>query len=84
MVQRKLDGRTSLGGRTGRAGRIAIVLCQHVLLWTALYIAASTMYTLIIGAITVKDIPSVVLLLVSVSACDSSLVDWGLTDHIRA
>jgi hypothetical protein len=48
-------------------GRTAIVLCQHVLLWSTLYIAASAIYTLAVGAVSAVDVPSTVLLLVAVS-----------------
>lgn len=47
-------------------GCVAIVLCQHLLLWSALYVIGSTLYILAIGAVGTSDIPSAALLLVSV------------------
>ncbi|SMR57174.1 unnamed protein product [Zymoseptoria tritici ST99CH_1E4] len=48
-----------------RIGRVGIVLCQQILVWSALYIAASAIYTLAVGAVTTMEIPSTVMLLVA-------------------
>lgn len=56
--------------RMPKIGQAAIVVCQNVLLWVALYVAASTIYILVVGAVKFQDIPSRVMYLVAVrSVC---------------
>lgn len=52
---------------TGKTGYITIVVCQHILLWCSLYVTASAIYALAVGAVFTNDIPSIVLFMVAVS-----------------
>lgn len=52
--------------RTSTIGRISIVVCQNVLLWMSLYVAASTAHILILGIVNANYIPSVALYLLAV------------------
>ncbi|KAF7191791.1 hypothetical protein HII31_06836 [Pseudocercospora fuligena] len=69
--------------RTSRLGRASIVVCQNVLLWMSLYVAASTAYILILEAVSVNDIPSVVLYLVASTLSLSYLLLQNTTTHLR-
>ena len=60
-VKFKTNRKTSLG---------AIAAFQHILLWSALYVTASTAYMIVSGVITTDVMPAAILLLVSVSAVD--------------
>ncbi|KXS99337.1 hypothetical protein AC578_6746 [Pseudocercospora eumusae] len=81
---------TSKKGRVGRmrsrtstVGRRSIVVCQNVLLWMSLYVAASTAYILILRAVNVNDIPSVVLCLLASTLSLSYLLLQNTTTHLR-
>ena len=52
--------------RKHELGRAIIVVCQNVLLWVAFYVAASTIYILVVGAVNLQNIPSAVMYLVAV------------------
>lgn len=52
--------------RKHELGRAVIVVCQNVLLWAAFYVAASTIYILVVGAVNFQNIPSAVMYLVAV------------------
>lgn len=47
-------------------GCVIIILCQHVLLWSALHVAASAIYALAVDAVMTNNIPSIVMFLVAV------------------
>lgn len=47
-------------------GCVIIIICQHILLWTALYVAASAIYSLAVDAVVTNNIPSIVMFLVGV------------------
>ena len=52
--------------RKHELGRAIIVVCQNVLLWVAFYVAASTIYILVVGAVNLQNIPSAVMYMVAV------------------
>lgn len=50
-----------------RSAFVAIVCCQQLLLWSSLYVVASTSYLFALKAISADILPSAILLLVAVS-----------------
>lgn len=58
---------TRTKSRGSAMGRGMIVVLQHALLWILLYVMASTIYIMIIGAVSMKDLASAVLYIVAVS-----------------
>jgi len=57
--------------KKSRKGHVAIVVAQHLLLWSSGYVVASTAYLIHIGAITKGLIPAAVVLIFTVSLAET-------------
>ncbi|KAM3417273.1 hypothetical protein BST61_g5529 [Cercospora zeina] len=69
--------------KRNRLGRLTIVVCQNALLWTALYVIASTIFILVIGAVDAQAIPSAVMYLVAGILSLSYLLLQTIATHLR-
>lgn len=58
--------------KDSRKEHVAIVIAQHLLLWSSGYIVASTAYLVHTGAITKDLIPTAVILIFTVSVDDET------------
>lgn len=70
--------------RRNQLGRITIVVSQNALLWAALYVVASTIFLLVIGAIDTQAIPSAVMYLVAVRDTSPGLLNNKSDTSCRA
>lgn len=75
-----LKQRRPARAKRNRLGRVTIVICQNALLWSALYVIASTIFLLVAGAVDAQAIPSAVMYLVAVRA--PSLVPESSSDMV--
>ncbi|KAF2171149.1 hypothetical protein M409DRAFT_19120 [Zasmidium cellare ATCC 36951] len=65
------------------SGCVMIIICQHILLWSALYVAASAIYALAVEAVVTNNIPSIVMFLVGSCLSLFYLVLQNVTTHLR-
>jgi len=73
LVKREHSKKSVRAG--AQRGHVVIVACQHGMLWSTLYVIATTAYLLATRVISKEVLPSAVILLVAVSALVLTYVD---------